>query len=50
MSAGPESWSQPMSVVPLRFVGAIKDMKAMLHNVQGEGRWRGRSGMVVRDG
>ena len=38
------------AVVPLRFVGAIKDMKAMLHNVQGEGRWRGPGGMAVRGG
>ena len=38
------------AVVPLRFVGAIKGMKAMLHNVQGEGRWRGPGGMTVRDG
>src|SRR3954449_4525731 len=38
------------AVMPLRFVGAIKDMKAMLHNVQGEGRWRGSGGGPVRDG
>jgi hypothetical protein len=38
------------AVVPLRFVGAIKDMKAMLHNVQGGDRWRGPGGMTVRDG
>src|SRR3954447_23429049 len=38
------------AVVPLRFVGAIKDMKAMLHNVQGEGRWRGPGGVAIRDG
>jgi hypothetical protein len=37
-------------VVPLRFVGAIKDMKAMLHNVRDEGRWRGPDGVAVRDG
>jgi hypothetical protein len=35
------------SVVPLRFVGAIKDMKAMLHSVQGEGRW---PRPAIRDG
>src|SRR3954447_24812881 len=38
------------AVVPLRFVDAIKDIKAMLHNVQGDGRWRGSGGVAVRDG
>jgi hypothetical protein len=38
------------SVVPLRFVGAIKDMKALLHSVQGEGWWGRPAGMAVRDG
>src|SRR3954464_3385887 len=37
-------------VVPLRFVGAIKDMRAMLHNVQDEGRRRGPAGVAIRDG
>ncbi len=38
------------AVVPLRFVGAIKDMKAMLHNVQSEDWWSGPGGMAVRGG
>ena len=38
------------AVMPLRFAGAIKDMKAMLHNVRGEGRRRGPAGVAVRDG
>src|SRR3954451_21574722 len=38
------------AVVPLRFVGAIKDMKAMLHNVQDEDRRHGPAGVAVRDG
>ncbi len=38
------------AVVPLRFVGAIKDMKALLYNVEGEGRWRRPGGVTVHDG
>jgi hypothetical protein len=38
------------AVVPLRFVGAIKDMKAMLHNAQDEDRRHGPAGVAIRDG
>src|SRR3954462_8334529 len=38
------------AAVPLRFVGAIKDLKAMLHNGQDGGRRRGPAGVAIRDG